>query len=72
MHVLLKDGAYAGQIRELRYSAAKELIDAGRAEEYRFDMPPAVSPAMIVGEKMAASPELPISRFHSSAKKRKS
>ena len=48
MHVVMLDGAYKGEVREVRYSAAKELIDAGRAKPYCFDVP-AFTPT-IVGE----------------------
>jgi hypothetical protein len=34
MFVRLKTGAYAGQVRELSYKAARAMLDDGRAEQY--------------------------------------
>jgi hypothetical protein len=52
MHVVMLDGAYKGEVREVRYSAAKELIDAGRAKPYSFDPPTFV--VNVVGTTTAA------------------
>jgi hypothetical protein len=36
MFVRLKTGAYAGEIREFPFVTGRNLVESGRAEEYRF------------------------------------
>lgn len=59
MYVRMKDGAYCGEVRELQFQTARELIAAGRAEKFDFDSPNESPRDTAHLPVAAATPELP-------------
>lgn len=37
MFIVMKDGPKKGEIQEMKYHVARDLINAGRAEQYFFE-----------------------------------
>jgi hypothetical protein len=48
MFIVMKDGPKKGEIQEMKYFIARDLIIAGRAEQYRFaeNVDPAKEPTV--------------------------
>jgi len=41
MFIVMKDGPKKGEVQEMKFAVARDLINAGRAVQYSFDeMPP--------------------------------
>jgi hypothetical protein len=40
MFIVMKDGPKKGEVQEMKYFVARDLIIAGRAEQYFFDSEP--------------------------------
>ena len=40
MFIVMKDGPKKGEVQEMKYFVARDLIIAGRAEQYFFDKEP--------------------------------
>ena len=64
MFIVMKDGPKKGEIQEMKFTVAKALIDAGRAEQYFFETKENVLP--LADE---VKPEMP--RLQAGKKKKK-
>ena len=40
MYIVMKDGPKKGEIQEMKFAVARDLINAGRAEQYFFEEKP--------------------------------
>jgi len=61
MFIVMKDGPKKGEIQEMKYFVARDLIIAGRAEQYSFEgnVDPAKEPVKVLPAPVSAT-EKPI------------
>ena len=71
MFIVMKDGPKKGEIQEMKYFVARDLIIAGRAEQYSFEgnVDPAKEPVKVLPLAAEVAPQAAVRSTNKKKKK---